>query len=193
MASKGNGELFTECTQYYKDKQDTYRKMAEARRQSTTYKQERLYEFYTKAKKYINERELEERPLTISGCALEIGITKNSFLKARQGDFDYRLYEYMDLKGITEEDATGTYDGYLYYKDGGERVLLCTYSEIFERIHLRIEAQAEERLYTKGRVGDIFALKAKHKWQEEENPKTVNQTLVIASEEQARKAIDLLK
>lgn len=58
---------------------------------------------------------------------------------------------------------------------------------------LAIEAQTEERLYSKGRVGDIFSLKAVHGWKEDTAPQTVNQTLVIASEEQARQAINLLK
>ena len=58
---------------------------------------------------------------------------------------------------------------------------------------LAVEEQTEERLYSKGRVGDIFSLKAVHGWQEDQAPQTVNQTLVIATEEQARKAIDLLK
>ena len=56
-----------------------------------------------------------------------------------------------------------------------------------------VEEQTEERLYSKGRVGDIFALKAVHGWEEEQSPHTVNQTLVIATEEQAREAIKMLK
>ena len=58
---------------------------------------------------------------------------------------------------------------------------------------LAVEEQTEERLYSKGRVGDIFSLKAVHGWQEDNTPQTVNQTLVIASPEEAERAIKMLK
>ena len=75
----------------------------------------------------------------------------------------------------------------------GGVVLLIPYSLIIQKALLMIAEQTEERLYSNGRVGDIFALKAQHGWQEEQSPQTVNQTLVIATEEQAREAIKLLK
>ena len=95
----------------------------------------------------------------------------------------------MDVADVPEN-----IDGIPYItEDDGHIVMLITYGAVIQKAVLCKEAQTEERLYDKGRVGDIFSLKALHGWKEDASPSTVNQTLVIASEEQARKAIDLLK
>ena len=110
----------------------------------------------------------------------------------RRGNFDHELFAYMDIHGIEEpEDYV---DGIPHCRVGGKDVLLIPFSEIIEKALLMHENETETRLYEKGRVGDIFSLKAQHNWQEEDKkPHTVNQTLVIADSEQARKAIELLK
>ena len=72
-------------------------------------------------------------------------------------------------------------------------VWLIAFGELIEKGELLLEAETERRLYKSGKVTDIFALKSLHNWKEEQSPQTVNQTLVIASAEQARKAIELLK
>ena len=51
--------------------------------------------------------------------------------------------------------------------------------------------EREERLYSKGRVADIFALKARDGWQENDSPNTQNNTLVINSNS-ADEALKLL-
>ena len=69
---------------------------------------------------------------------------------------------------------------------------------MLEKSDLVLESQAESRLYTSSKVGDIFALKSLHGWRDDNGVGGVNQIgtvnqLVIATEEQARKAIELLK
>ena len=86
--------------------------------------------------------------------------------------------------------------GFSFKKAYGQNFLTDTnlLSEIVEKAYLRLQEQIEERLYEKGRVGDIFALKSKHGWNDSgDTPHTVNQTLVIATEEQARRAIECLE
>lgn len=110
-----------------------------------------------------------------------------------KGDYDYRLTQYLQAYNI-DIDNVSYYDGMPYIKDSEDNViLLIHYSEIVQKALLMQEQEIEERLYMKGRVGDIFALKSQHGWKEDATPQTVNQTLVIATEEQARRAIELLK
>jgi hypothetical protein len=107
------------------------------------------------------------------------------------GDYDYKLFEYCDLHNIdiNSIDQTTT----VVTDEENNDILLITYSQALQKAMLAVEEQTEERLYSKGRVGDIFSLKAVHGWQEDNTPQTVNQTLVIASPEEAERAIKMLK
>ena len=188
--------------QYSKDI-DKYKRFAEARRKRVTYSQEKTGEVYSKIAQYVISRIEEDRPFTISGLQLAIGCSSDTYNRLASGECDYLLEQYIDINNIDIE----TVDTYIHgmpavckdltsvpsEDDLNGVVLLIPYSHLVEKAHLMVQEQTEERLYMKGRVGDIFALKAQHGWREDETPHTVNQTLVIASEEQARKAIELLK
>ena len=119
-------------------------------------------------------------------------VSKSSWYEMLAGEYDYRLIEYCDHHNI-DLDSIPTGATTTITDAEGNEVVLITYAEALQKAMLAVEEQTEERLYSKGRVGDIFSLKAVHGWQEDQAPQTVNQTLVIATEEQARKAIDLLK
>lgn len=177
-----------------------YKESAERARKARKYKQEDLYGIYMRIKEYIRVRTVAsdpdyiDKPLTVSGMILASGISKATWYEMLRGDYDYRLFEYIDLHNINIDTVETYIDGIPYIEDNeNNKILLIVHSGILEKAMLAIEAQTEERLYCKGRVGDIFSLKAVHGWKEDHQPQTVNQTLVIASEEQARKAIDLLK
>ena len=178
-----------------------YKEVAEKMRRKKKYRQEDLYDIYNRIKDYIRVRTVEtdpdylpDKPLTVSGMILASGVNKRSWYDIINGDYDYKLYEYIDIYNIQLDTITDTIDGIPYVKNNDDRVvLLIEYSQILQKGMLAIETQTEERLYKKGRVGDIFSLKSVHGWREDATPSTVNQTLVIASEEQARKAIELLK
>lgn len=169
---------------------ERWRKQAEAFRKKTKWTQERTGEVLQKLTDYINAQGEEERPITIAGLQLAIGCDATSWERMKSGEFDYRLFEFCELNDIDTDTLT---DDSAYVDSKNNRILLIPYSSIVQKALQLVESQTEERLYQKGRVGDIFALKAKHGWQEDTAPSTVNQTLVIASEEQARKAIELLK
>lgn len=184
----------TATTKQYSEDVTRYKAQAEAIRKSKKYRQEDLYKIYNGICEYIKTCNDEEKPLTVSGMILASGINKVTWYEMLAGDYDYRLYQYIDMHNINMDTVKDEFNGIPYVTDdNGNTVLLIVHSMVLQKAMLAIEAQTEERLYAKGRVGDIFSLKAIHGWKEDASPSTVNQTLVIASEEQARKAIDLLK
>lgn len=176
----------------YKEINDHHRALAERYRNGRVYSQEFAYVLYKRMKDYVDEVRGSDKPITISGLILASGINKLTWYSMKNGKKDYELFSFMDCNKVSFEDAEYI-DGLPYVEHCGNIVLLITFSEVIEKILLMHEDETETRLYEKGRVGDIFALRSQHHWQEEQSPQTVNQTLVIASEEQARKAIEMLK
>ena len=169
---------------------DYYKGLVEQRRKNRKVGQEQAFQIYNKVKSYIAEN---NGPITISGMILASDLTKSQWTELKEGAADYDLFAFADAKGI-DINSCDTYDGMPYTKYKGEDILLLPFSELIEKFYLMHEDELEKRLYEKGRSGDIFALKAKHKWIEEEKaPQTVNQTLVIASPDEAKKALELLK
>ena len=175
----------------------TYKEIAEKVRQSRKYKQEDITVVYDRLLAYIDNQRAEERPLTVSGMIKASGISKSTWYEMLRGDYDYQLYQVLDTYKIDIHNTIDEVDTIPVVNiniNGEEKtIMLIVWSEMLQKAMLSIEEQTEERLYEKGRVGDIFALKSVHNWKEEQSPQTVNQTLVIATEEQARKAIELLK
>lgn len=169
-----------------------YKEIAENARKARKWKQEDLAGIHERLKRHIEESS-EEKPLTIGGMILASGMNKDSWYAAANGEYDYRLYEYMELHGIDAASASMTDDGIPYISVDNRVILLICYSEILQKALLMKEAEDERRLLKKGRVADIFNMKALHNWQEETSPHTVNQTLVLASPEQARDAIKMLE
>lgn len=177
----------------YKNEIDTYKMYAEARRANRKFKQEDVKMFYDRIVNYISDCTEKEEPFTVAGLILAMGVSKDTYYRMKSGEYDYRLDEYMEINGIAEEDVLIDNSGIEYVvNEAGEVVLLIEYRELIQKAQLMIEEQTEKRLYKSGRAGDIFALKALHGWEDTPQHQTVNQTLVIATEEQAREAIRLL-
>lgn len=170
-----------------------FKEIAEKRRKNYKYKQEFTLSLYDNIKAYMAKKHEDGSPLTISGLILACGIPKQSWQDLRNGNYDHALYMYCEYHNIDLDNGTfEQYDGMPIHADeDGNKVLLVPISQIVERALLMQEEETETRLYEKGRVGDIFSLKAKHGWQEEQKV-TNNNTLVIASETDARKALKLL-
>lgn len=191
--SRINTTAITEAAKLYSDNKEKYaavaQKMAEARKYSQLYTGELLERLTA----HIDECAEKEKPLTISGMILASGVSVRDWYRMRHGEYDYKFYEYTDMNDVNAMEHTYIAGVECAITADGRKVALVPYSHILEKAYLVVEQQTEERLYQKGRVGDIFALKAKHAWNEEASPSTVNNTLVIATEEQARRAIDLLK
>lgn len=191
--SKRNPSVMTEISKQISEDITRYKVIAEKVRRSRKYRQEDLYGIYQRLKAYVERQAEEDRPITVSGMILASGVNRNTWYELINGEYDYRLFEYMELHDITADSITDEVDGMPAVMGENGAILLIPFSEMMEKAMLLQQEQTEERLYEKGRVGDIFALKAMHGWQEEQSPHTVNQTLVISSPEQAREAIKLLK
>lgn len=191
--SKRNADTITESTKRISDDISRYKEIAEKVRRSRKYRQEDLWNIYQGLKAYIDRQSKEDRPITVSGMILASGISSGTWYEMLNGDYDYRLYEYIEMYNTDIDAPTGTIDNIPYAEDENGRILLIPYSTLLQKAMLLQQEQTEERLYSKGRVGDIFALKAMHGWQEETSPHTVNQTLVLASPEQAKEAIKMLE
>lgn len=191
--SKRNTAPAVESQRELSEQITAVKELTEQLKKQRKYKQADLYRIYNNIKEYAERQRQEERPLTISGMILASGVSKATWYEMSKGDYDYRLTQYIQAYNI-DIDSVSYYDGIPYIEDNEKNIiLLIHYSEIIQKALLMQEEQTEERLYKNGRVGDIFALKSQHGWKEDATPQTVNQTLVIATEEQARKAIELLK
>lgn len=192
--SRRNSTVAVAASKQFGEEVSRYKEIAEKMRQKRKIKQEDVYTVYCRLNEYIERQRNGERPLTVAGMIQAAGVSRSTWYEMAGGDYDYQLYQLIDTYNLS---ATHTIDGIpaTDTEINGEKqtILLIRWSYLIEKGMLAIEEQTEERLYSKGRVGDIFALKAVHGWQEEPNPQTVNQTLVIASPEQAREAIAALK
>lgn len=189
--SKRNADTITESTKRISEDITRYKEIAEKVRRSRKWKQEDLAGVCERLKTHI-EKCNEDDPLTIGGMIVAAGMMKEDWYAAANGEYDYRLYEYIELHNIDTADAQTNADGQPYVITEHGEVLLIPYSSVIQKAILLKETADERRLLKKGRVADIFNMKALHGWQEETSPHTVNQTLVLASPEQAREAIKLL-
>ena len=193
-----NGEGLANISKAVSEDIAIYKEIAEKVRQGRKYKQEDVAVIYDRLNAYIENQREEYRPLTVSGMIKASGISKSTWYEMLGGDYDYQLYQLIDTYDIDTTRTDGEVDtipATIVEINGHERdVLLITWSEMLQKAMLAIEEQTEERLYEKGRVGDIFSLKAIHGWQEDNGPQTVHnhQTLIIG-ESDARKAIEALE
>lgn len=197
-SSRDTSKIVSYSKQYAEDIKG-YKEFVKKRRDRRTVRQEFAAVLYDKLFSYIAKCEETDEPITRSGMMLALGVDRQTYYRIRSGEYDWRLIEYLDMNDLDYEDILSNDAVFLdenenpCLMDGEKKMLLIPYSDIIQKAELMHEAQTEARLYKSGKVGDIFALKSIHGWQEDHQPSTVNQTLVIATEEQARKAIELLK
>lgn len=178
----------TEATAFYVDNIEACKRLAEARRNSVRYKQEEAKTIQDNIEQYFKTQDEQEQPYTVSGIILSIGCGKDTFYRMRSGDYDYRLFDYININNIPEEYIGQT------VSVNNQEILLLPFSEIIQKAMLKLEEQTETRLYNSGRVGDIFTLKAQYGWSDDGNSaKTVNNNLIIADKDTAEKAIKMLE
>lgn len=141
--------------------------------------------------KYVIMQRRNEKPLTAAGCAIACGLTRDTLYRYSKGDRDHWCIETEDKYYDTLDDDEKTVYRYLIGIEGdGGRVLLSTVMRNYNEI---AAMERENRLYTRGGVADIFALKALDGWQDNSAPQgqTINNTLVLNGES-AEKALNLL-
>lgn len=188
-----NATKITNYSQRLSEDVEGYKAFADARRQQRIYNQEDVGMFIDRIESYFDNMEDIEKPYTVSGLILAMKIPQDAFYRMKSGEYDYRLWQYIDEHQVTEEEVLTDDEGLQYAIVDEEKVILIPYSEIIKKAMLVIQAQIETRLYERGRVGDIFALKCRFGWSEEKPPSEVNQTLVIGGEEEAKHILELLK
>ena len=199
--SRRDPSKMEDISKKYSEEIKGYKEYASGRARRIKFPQEMTGEVYRRIRDYVRAKSESELPLTVSGLILALGCSSDTYYRLQAGDMDYLLYQYIDRMEIDLDTIDASIDTMPYVAEPDADletmrgvVLLTPYSTLIQKAHLLIAEQTEERLYLKGRVGDIFALKAQHGWQEEEQQaRTVNQTLIIADEQQARKAIEMLK
>lgn len=189
-----SGEFVAASSKINSEEVAKYREIANKFREARKFKQEYFFPMYKRLEAYIESQRGKEKPLTISGLILASGVSQTTFNEMRNGKHDYALYQYADYEGVDlENDIVEDYNGLPYHVNSkGIEVLLVPASEILQRALLLQQEETETRLYEKGRVGDIFSLKAQHGWQEEEKQQITNNTLVIASESDSQRALQRL-
>lgn len=144
-------------------------------------------------------------PYTLTGIQKAIGLYGGSWQKYIHGEHDKNITEHIKetTDGIYIEcnlqDTTKSqlydYDNradlvsYMQYLYDNTDINAILYSTIYQKARLMVQEQAEKRLYIRGSVADIFTLKSKYGWQEQQ---TTVHRLEIATPEQAKRALQEL-
>ena len=115
--SRRDADKIAEAGKEYGEHVEAYKKLAEKRRKACVYKQESAIHIYSRVKAYVEDRQAQEKPLTISGLILASGVSTDTYYKMSSGEYDYRLYEYMDLYSIDVEAISTYIDGMPVYID----------------------------------------------------------------------------
>jgi hypothetical protein len=195
---KGDTTAIVAATKEYEGNIERYKAFAEARRKAIKYGQEFAYTLMNNLTAYIEECQRTNEPITNGGLIMASGVGKDTYYKMREGEYDYRLYEYMDVNGITWDMADSSSGYPVYYSDSGPVVLL-PFAELIEKSELVLQAQREKACSSlRGNpAGNIFLLKAQQGFRDdsEVNRGTVNNNLVlnnVATLEEARDALKRL-
>lgn len=186
---------------WYSEDKAQYRKFAESKRENNRFKQESLTEIYRKGREYLISCCDAGEPITITGLQIACDCDKMSFSRMRRGEYDWRLYQFLDYCGLSESDIITEHDDFLncdiaYVPDAnGELWVANTYSEIIERFYLEIQKELEILCYTSNNPkGAIFLLKSLFGWddRQQQTGQTITAQVHVATMEEAKKAIERL-
>ncbi len=179
----------------YREEVAGYKEYVEDKKRRRKYTQEMTGTAYNSILAYTEECYRKKQPITVAGVRLAIGILEDAWLRAKDGDLDYLLEEYIHDHNITENDITYDKDGLPWCDGENGPVLLLPWSWLRKKADLMIQDQLERNCYTNrgNPAGSIFGLKAQFNWKEDEGPQHLVQQLVIADLDQAKKALEMLK
>ena len=184
-----NTVAITELTRQAAQITEQAKAFAAARRAASPVRVEQINDICDKWEAYINECENTRQPMTWGGFALAAGISMDTLKRMRAGELDHLIDEYIIVHDL-EPGTTQIIDS------DGVITPLVPWSKLTEKISNLIQDQLERNCYTnKGNpAGSIFGLKARFDWQDQpQQAGTINNNLVIADAEQARKALEMLK
>ena len=129
--------------------------------------------------------------MTMAGIIIASGMSQDRFYRALNGDYDHLCYEALEIYGHDPE----LYEGTRVTEADGAEMLYSPFSELLKAARLIVQEQREEYAIDKknrNAAGPIFLLKAAHGFREEDEPKTVNNTMILAPEAQIKAALDRL-
>lgn len=195
-----NSETFKMYNTWYSQDREQYRRFAESKRNQTVFKQERLTEVYDRGRAYIIEQQEKGEPLTVSGLQLACRCNRTDFKRMRHHEYDWRRYQFMDYKGIQEEDLQLVRDDLFnrdveYWTDeDGVIYVMNTYSEVIEWFYLQIQKQLEIACYqNRNPAGSIFLLKSQFGWDDKQQTRVEKTAPVhVATAEEAKNALKRL-
>ena len=166
----------------------------------------KLAEYFVKCNRtVIDEAKSKTEPYTLTGIQIALGLAGSSYQSYKRGEKNYIIDEHTAFTGdkwieknIKEDEKAFIYDceqdtdiqAYFQLIYDETDISAIYFDSLLEKARQIVAEQAEQRLYINGRVADIFTMKAKHGWQEEN--RTVHR-LEIATEDQARKALEDLR
>ena len=161
--------------------------------------------FYNCDATIIDPEKNKTEPYTLTGIQKAIGLWGSSFQNYIHGEHDKNITEHTrettdgiyiecNLQDITKSqlydyDMRADLIPYMAFLYDNTDINAILYSTIYQKARLMVQEQAEKRLYIRGSVADIFTLKSKYGWQEQN---TTVHRLEIATPEQAKKALQEL-
>ncbi len=86
-----------EIADKYSGEIEGYKQYAETRRASRTYTQETASELYNRMVTYLIECKKTDTPMAVGKMCLAMGIDRKALHRMKTGEYDWRLYEYMDI------------------------------------------------------------------------------------------------
>lgn len=183
MANKTNHEFNNKISAEYSDIVKRAKQQAMNRRAGSPVNVELIPEYIERLSGYIEKVTTENRPPTIAGMALAMGISTDTFYRMKNGELDYVIEEYKICHDLPETATTGV---------NGEPLIY--YSDIVQKGFDILQDRLESNCYQlKGnQVGSIFGLKARFGWQDDTGPGTTNNNLIIADKEKATALLNML-
>lgn len=188
MANYGTDKALMRTTKEYSEFSRACKEMARQRRERSPVQIEKNIDVLQRISDYIEDRRETGKPLTHAGFMRCFGICADTYYKLDA--YDYVLDEYRLMHGLPP-DATE-------HETENGTIPLVSWADIKKNVcDVAIQEQLEENCYNvkaRNSAGSIFGLKARYDWRDDNTtPQTVNNTLVIADGQQARKALEMLQ
>lgn len=144
-----------------------------------------------KMAQYVANQHAAEEPLTAAGCAIACGVVRDTIHDYGKGEKDHWCMDVEDkYRDQLEGEALFVYDYLIGGEHEGKKAVLL--SDVVSHYREIASAEREKRLYKRGSVADIFALKAVDGWQDDSGKATTNNTLVISGGDSAEAALKFL-
>ena len=173
------------------EQREHFQKIAETMKNRLKYNQEYAAGMHDRIQEYI-DRQLESgKSLTMAGIIRASEVEEHRFYRMLNGEYDYLCYEAMAARGYDPE----VYEGTRVTDEDGTEVLFMPMSTLLKAARLAVQEQREEYAMDKknrNAAGPIFLLKSAHGFREEEEPKTVNNTMIVAPEAEIKAALSRL-